>query len=115
MKEAAERLGLEETKGAGAAQWLRRFLLRRERDTGAVIIARNGERRYQVSMNALRRHAPELFDRADDVSRGLTAMVRHQKRRDDDVREELAEIRAELALLTELLRRLVGRLAARAA
>lgn len=109
MGEAAERLGIQRPN---AAQWLRRHLLRREQDTGRLFLVRAG-RRYLVTAAALRRHAPELVDPADEISRGLREFVRDRRRHDLAVLERLDDLDAAISVLTENVRQIRGRAAVR--
>lgn len=103
MPKAAAQLGLERSH---AAQWLRRYLLRRELDTGRTILLKRG-RRYYVSMSNLRRYAPELVDPADEIQRGFRELLRDRKRQDQRLHERLDDLTAEVSLLTEQVRKIM--------
>lgn len=110
MREAAERLGIHRPN---AAQWLRRHLLRRERDTGRAILHRTG-RGYYVSLANLRRHAPELVEPVDEIGQALREDTKARRRFERTVLERLDELSAEISLHSELMRKILGRSGARA-
>lgn len=65
---AAQTMGVD-------ARWLRRLILRRERELGQRILVRVGEgqRRtsYRVSLSTLRRAEPALFNQRDEVAEAV--------------------------------------------
>jgi hypothetical protein len=103
---AAEGLGLE---GPHAAQWLRRYVLQRERELGKEILERvgSGRRRptYRVNMVSLKRACPELFDSRDGFDRALRGLVGALGGRVDQVLEAVEEGNALAAANVEALRR----------
>ena len=105
MREAAKELGLVESRGENAGQFLRRYLLRREQETGHTILVRNG-RRYYVTLAKVRRFAPELADRADQVEVALRAMMRNNDRRLREILDRLDDQRTELSVMAEILRQI---------
>lgn len=104
LTQAAKLLG---DTGPDAGRRLRRFLRSRERDTGARLLVRvgMGERRptYRVSLVALRRSCPELFEQRhrDELAQVAKRVDRHIT----DVKEAVEDLGAEVGLVAQAIRR----------
>lgn len=99
IAEAAERIDRP-------AQWLRRYVLARERETGRPILVRVGSKRprYRVNMGLLRRHCPELFDDRDHVAEAVREVMNSVNRRFEDVKNALDETNSNIEILAETIR-----------
>src|SRR5690606_7209672 len=70
--------------GFRSGRALRRYVLERERETGAAILVRVGQGRsrptYRVSLARLRQHCPELFPELGELARGLRELLERTRR-----------------------------------
>lgn len=88
ISEAAEELGLRQKR---PALWLRRHLLRKERELGWNILVRIGDGKsrqvYKVTMAGLRLSCPELFEKRDEIEliarRMIAAFEKLEERMED--------------------------------
>lgn len=102
IAEAAEMFGTTQRK-------LRSQLLTRERQTGRSILVRIGEGEnrptYRVSLDALRRTMPELFDRRDEVQKAARELLRPILARLDSIDERLDEVTRRQAVVVNAIDR----------
>lgn len=101
IAEAAERI-------QRPSQWLRRYVLARERETGRVILVRVGRAskrpRYRVNMGMLKRHCPELFDDRDHIAEALREALNSVNRRIEDLKNAQDETNSNIEILAETIR-----------
>ena len=102
LREAAEHLRIESKH---PAQWLRRYLLRREEEIGRPVLVRvgRGQQRptYRVSIAKLRLTCPELFDTRDQLERAVRGLGGALGKRLDSISEAVDEQAASMAALAE--------------
>ncbi|GAB5548922.1 MAG: hypothetical protein SangKO_086820 [Sandaracinaceae bacterium] len=108
VSSAVEILGIERPN---AARWLRRFLRRREAQTGARIlvdVSGPGARRpaYGVDMVQLAAQCPELVREEAELAKTVRAALAPERRAIAKLVEQFGEMRMELTILTESVRRL---------
>lgn len=107
LSRAAEWLGVD---SPDPTRWLRRYLLRRERELRRPIMLRVGQGRarshYRVTPGALRRFCPALFDPGERAAEKLTTLRRQIEQRVVVVDERVDDVEARLAALAESIRRL---------
>lgn len=105
IAEVAEQIGQ-------TPQWLRRYLLARQKATGTRVLVdvnRSGSTSrptYRVDVGAMRRACPELFDARDPIAAALGRWREEVRAELAQTREEIAELHETLALMTQALRNL---------
>lgn len=108
LSAAAEALGPVWT-----SQRLRRYLLRRERETGRTILVRVGEGddrpTYLVALRAVRRHCPELFDRHDEAQAAVVGVLGKVMRRVDSIETKLDDVKADQGSIARVIGSSVAR------
>jgi hypothetical protein len=95
-------------------QWLRRLLLRRERELGQRLMVRTGEGKkrptYLVSLSTLRLYEPGLFDKRDDVQAALKKLVDTFAARVDELEERIDDMQASMGKLGDRVREALDRI-----
>lgn len=96
--------------GFRSGRALRRYVLERERETGAAILVRVGQGRsrptYRVSLARLRQHCPELFPELGELARGLRELLERTRRMHELLEDVVANDAAKSKKLDAMRSRL---------
>jgi NhaP-type Na+/H+ and K+/H+ antiporter len=99
-RQAAVMVGKDDTRDSG--RWMRRYLLRREREIGrqfATRLAHGEHSRLMVSESMLRRHCPELFSSQSEVERMMAEYRSEQERQLSETNARIDHVEMRLNLL----------------
>jgi hypothetical protein len=103
-------IGLPEAAGiiGKDVQWLRRLLLKREREIGQRIMVRVGDgpsrTRYLISLSALRQVEPSLFDAPTETEVQMREALDGFSARMDEVEECIERMQASIGELADSIR-----------
>lgn len=89
LRQAAESLGIDASPSG--VRRFRRALQAKERTTGQSIVD-HSQRVAKVTLIALRRHCPELFDREDDMYQAISDLSVRLQEQVDQLRARVARL-----------------------
>jgi Mg2+ and Co2+ transporter CorA len=102
LAKAAEIIGKD-------AQWLRRHLVKLERETGHKIMIRVGvgpkRTTYQVNMSVLRQYEPALFDKRDEIQVAIGKLLRSFQDTIERMSERIEQLECTLGHVHDEIRK----------
>ena len=102
LAKAAEIIGKD-------AQWLRRHLIKLERETGHKIMIRVGvgpkRTTYQVNMSVLRQYEPALFDKRDEIQVAMGKLLRGFQTTIEQLSERIEQLECTLGYIHDEIRK----------